>query len=326
MQFFSRERTATIFSRAWVPGWARRRMKSPLCFPVRLQGQTIYVLDETRLPLEETNLEVKSLEDALEVLGQMKTRAFGQVLLFLYTCALTDEIEGIAAAFKKIRPTFDFFTLADVLKGVTKKTATLSDAVASIVEDIDSKRKVRAQKLAEILPHDARILTICNVNGELVYLADALADIGKTATFFVSETRPYLQGLRLTMWELQKAQIPSQVLRDNQAAVLMRQGLVNCVVTGSDRSTKQGDIVNKIGTYALARLAHYFHIPFYVLTQFPLAIDIEDITIEERPPHEVFLWLKGDGPWPEALYPAFDVTPAQFISGWIDISGEAACA
>jgi methylthioribose-1-phosphate isomerase len=126
-------------------------MKSPLCFPVRLQGQTIYVLDETRLPLEETNLEVKSLEDALEVLGQMKTRAFGQVLLFLYTCALTDEIEGIAAAFKKIRPTFDFFTLADVLKGVTKKTATLSDAVASIVEDIDSKRKVRSLILGKPL-------------------------------------------------------------------------------------------------------------------------------------------------------------------------------
>jgi methylthioribose-1-phosphate isomerase len=301
-------------------------MKSPLCFPVRLEGQTIYVLDETRLPLEETNLEVKSLEDALEVLGQMKTRAFGQVLLFLYTCALTDEIEGIAAAFKKIRPTFDFFTLAGVLKGAAKKTATLREAVGSIIGDIDKKRRVRAKKLAHILPREARILTICNINGELIYLYEALKELGKTALFFVSETRPYLQGSRLTVWELQKAQISAQVLRDNQAAVLMRQGLVNCVVTGSDRSSKQGDIVNKIGTYALARLARYFHIPFYVLTQFPLAIDIENITIEERPPHEVFVWLKGEGPWPEALYPAFDITPAQFISCWIDISGEVACA
>ena len=300
-------------------------MKSPLCLPVRLEGQTIYVLDETRLPLEETYLEVNSVADALEVLGQMKTRAFGQVLLFLYTCALADEIEGIAATFKEIRPTFDFSTLADVLKGITKKTATLREAVFTIIKDIDNKRKVQAQKLAEILPHDARILTICNVNGELVYVYDALQGQGKTATFFVSETRPYLQGTRLTLWELQKAHIPAQVLCDNQAAVVMQKGLINCVVTGSDRSTKRGDIINKIGTYALARLAHYFHIPFYVLTQFPLAIDIEDITIEERPPHEVFLWLKGDGPWPEALYPAFDITPAAFISGWIDISGKVAC-
>ena len=301
-------------------------MESSLCFPVRLEGQTIYVLDETRLPLEESYLEVKSLEDALEVLGQMKTRAFGQVLLFLYTCALTGEIEGIATAFKKVRPTFDFNSLAGVLKGATQKTPALSAAVASIVQGLDKKKKVRSQRLAEILPYDARILTICNVNGELIYLADALSEMGKTATFFVSETRPYLQGSRLTLWELQRAQLPVQVLCDNQAAVLMQQGLVNCIVTGSDRSTKRGDIINKIGTYALARLAHYFNIPFYVLTQFPLAIDIEDITIEERPPHEVFLWLEGNGPWPDALYPAFDITPAEFISGWIDISGEVACA
>jgi methylthioribose-1-phosphate isomerase len=301
-------------------------MKSPLCFPVRLEGQTIYVLDETRLPFEETYLEVKSLEDALGVLGQMKTRAFGQVLLFLYTCVLAGEIEGIAAAFKKVRPTFDFNSLADVLKGATQKTSALPAAVASIVQGLDKKKKVRSQRLAEILPHDARILTICNVNGELIYLADALSGMGKTATFFVSETRPYLQGSRLTQWELRRAQIPAQVLCDNQAAVLMQQGLANCVVTGSDRSTKRGDIINKIGTYALARLAHYFNIPFYVLTQFPLAIDIEGITIEERPPHEVFLWLEGDGPWPDALYPAFDITPAEFVSGWIDISGEVACA
>jgi methylthioribose-1-phosphate isomerase len=293
---------------------------------VRLEGQTIYVLDETRLPLEETYLEVKSVADALEVLGQMKTRAFGQVLLFLYTCALADEIEGVAATFKEIRPTFDFFTLTGILKGVAKKTATLREAVFIIIKDIDNKRKVQAQKLAEILPHDARILTICNVNGELVYVYDALRGQGKNATFFVSETRPYLQGTRLTLWELQKAHIPAQVLCDNQAAVVMQKGLINCVVTGSDRSTERGDVINKIGTYALARLAHYFHIPFYVLTQFPLAIDIEDIVIEERPPREVFLWLKGEGPWPEALYPSFDITPAAFISGWIDISGKVACA
>jgi methylthioribose-1-phosphate isomerase len=301
-------------------------MHSPLSFPVRLQGNTIYALDETKLPLEETYIQVKTLKDALEVLGQMRTRAFGQVLLFFYTCVLTEEIDKVAAAFKKQRPTFDFCTLADALKGAAQKTSTLQEAAMRIIAGLDKKKKVRTQRLAAILPQEARILTICNINGELIYLSKALKAIGKTATFFVSETRPYLQGARLTLWELRKAHLPVQVLCDNQAAILMKQGFVNCVVTGSDRSTEKGDIINKIGTYALARLADYFNIPFYVLTQFPQATDIAAITIEERPPQEIFLWLEGNGPWPEALYPSFDITPAGFITGWIDISGAVRCA
>jgi methylthioribose-1-phosphate isomerase len=301
-------------------------MHSPLSLPVRLQGNMISVLDETRLPWEETYIEVKTIDDALQALGQMKTRAFGQVLLFFYTCVLAGEIEEVAASFKKTRPTFDFFTLAHALKSAAKETSALREAAIRIIEDLDKKRKVRAQRLAGILPQEARILNICNVNGELIYLYEALTGQGKTVTFFVSETRPYLQGTRLTLWELRRADIPVQVLCDNQAAVVMQKGLINCVVTGSDRSTNKGDIINKIGTYALARLAHYFNIPFYVLTQFPQALDIEKITIEERPPREVFMWLDGKGPWPEALYSSFDITPAEFISGWIDISGEVRCA
>jgi len=301
-------------------------MRSPLSLPVRLQGHTISVLDETKLPLEETYIEVKTLDDALQALGQMKTRAFGQVLLFFYTCVLAGEIDEVAASFKKTRPTFDFFTLADALKGAAKGTSTLREAAIRIIEGLDKKRTVRAQRLAEILPQEARILTICNVNGELIYLYEALQGQGKTAIFFVSETRPYLQGTRLTLWELRRARIPARVLCDNQAASVMQKGLINCVVTGSDRSTDEGDIINKIGTYALARLAHYFTIPFYVLTQFPQALDIEKIAIEERLVHEVFMWLEGKGPWPEALYPSFDITPAEYISGWIDISGEVRCA
>jgi methylthioribose-1-phosphate isomerase len=301
-------------------------MDSPLFHPVRLHGNTIYVLDETRLPFEETYIEVKTTTDALEVLGQMKTRAFGQVLLFFYTCVLAGEIEEIATAFKKTRPTFDFFSLAHALKETAQKTSTLQEAAICLIQGLDEKKKARVQQLAAILPDEARILTICNVNGELIYLSEALTGIGKTAIFFVSETRPYLQGTRLTLWELRTAHIPAHVLYDNQAAALMQQGLINCVITGSDRSTERGDVINKIGTYALARLARYFTIPFYVLTQFPQAIDIQEIPIEERPDNEVFMWLEGDGPWPEALYPSFDITPAEFISGWVDILGAVRCA
>jgi methylthioribose-1-phosphate isomerase len=299
---------------------------SPLAFPVQLKKDTISVLDETRLPREETYIAVRNLNDALEVLGQMKTRAFGQVLLFFYTCVLVGEIDTVAAAFKKTRPTFDFFQLADILKRSAQQTSKVYEAAETIIEEFDEKRRRRAQKLAEILPPKAHILTICNVNGELIYLYEALKERGKTATFFVSETRPYLQGTRLTLWELREAAISAQGICDNQAAMVMKHGLINCVITGSDRSTERGDIINKIGTYALARLAHYFHIPVYVLTQFPRALNIEEITIEERPQEEVFMRLGAEGPWPEAIYPSFDITPSDFISGWIDISGEVRCA
>jgi len=293
-------------------------MHNPLAFPVTMENNTIYVLDETQLPFKERYIAVKSLDEALEVLGKMKTRAFGQVLLFFYTCALVREIDKTAIAFKKIRPTFDFFRLAEILKTACGQNLDIRQAVNGFVQGFEEKRKKRAKKLAKLLPAEARILTICNLNGELVYLYSALKEIGKEAIFFVSETRPYLQGTRLTFWELNKAHIPAKLICDNQAAILMKDGQINCVITGSDRSNKKGDIINKIGTYALARLAHYFKIPFYALTQYPREIDIENIEIEERTKEEVFMWLKKRT-FPETIYPAFDITPAKYISGWIEI-------
>ncbi len=299
-------------------------MLSPLCFPVRLKEDTIFVLDETKLPFKETYIEVRNLDDSLEVLGRMKTRAFGQVLLFFYTCVLNQNIEEIASAFKKTRPTFDFFSLAEILKDTYEETGSLREAANFMIEGFEKKRKNRAENLARLLPLQANILTICNLNGELIYLYEALKEIGGNACFFACETRPYLQGTRLTFWELNRANIPVRLLCDNQAAILMKEKIVNCVIAGSDRSNKNGDIINKIGTYSLAILAHYFHIPFYVLIQHPKDIDIQEMKIEERPEKEVFLWLKERNLWPKAIYPAFDITPAKFISNRIDISGEIA--
>ena len=182
-------------------------MYNPLAFPVRMENNTIYVLDETQLPFKETYITVKSLDEALEVLGKMKTRAFGQVLLFFYTCALVREIDKTAMAFKKIRPTFDFFRLAEILKTACGENSNIRQAVNGFVQGFEEKRKKRVKKLAKLLPAEARILTICNLNGELLYLYSALKEIGKEAIFFVSETRPYLQGTRLTFWELNKAHI-----------------------------------------------------------------------------------------------------------------------
>jgi len=302
------------------------KVKSPLIFPVTLEGDTIRVLDETALPFREEYINVKNLKKSVSVLKSMKTRAFGQVLLFFYTCILErgeniyETIEVIQDAFKKARPTFDFYTLGDILKKVTKEIESLERAVEAIIANFDTLRRKRVEELAAQLPAEANILTICNVNGELIYLDEALKKLKKKATFYVCETRPYLQGTRLTLWELQRAHIPAQLLTDAQAEELMRKGLVNCVVTGADRATTQGDIINKIGTYSLAVLSTHYDIPFYPLTQYPRDLDIDNIEIEYRPGNEVFMYTRKEERF-DALYPSFDTVPSNLISGWADISG-----
>jgi len=303
-------------------------MKSPLLFPVKFENNTIFVLDETALPFKEEYIQVSDLDKALWVLKEMKTRSLGQVLLFFYCCILFKEMDcdQLAERFKPKRPTFDFSMLAKIVKEQVKRGISVEVAVDNFVLGFDLLRRKRAQRLAAVLPDAGGIATICNVNGELIYLYEELKKLGKEAVFYVSETRPYLQGTRLTFWELRRNAVPCKLICDSQVASLMKLGMVKAVVTGADRASTQGDIINKIGTYAMARLARYFHLPVYVLTQFPRAIDIRKITIEERPQEEIFMGLDGEGTWPEALYPSFDITPSEFISSRIDISGEVRCA
>lgn len=294
-------------------------MISTLCEPVTIEGDTIIVLDESRLPFEESYIYVKSLSDAASVLKNMKTRAYGQVLLYFYTCALCGKIDEVTLAFHKARPTFDFARLENILKINVGETGSIASAARLLIIKINDKRIERAKRVAVLLPAKASILTICNMSGELIFLYDALIKLGKRANYFISETRPYLQGTRLTLWELHKMGIDATLLYDNQAAVIMQQGLVNCVIVGSDRCTIKGDIFNKIGTYALARLAMYYNIPFYALVQMPQDIDINDIAIEERPAYEVFAWLQNNRYYPDAAYPAFDITPSEYITRHFDL-------
>ena len=295
---------------------------SPLLFPVQLKGKKIVVLDETLLPFKEEYIEVEDLDKALWVLGSMKTRAFGQVLLFFYSCCLFKNysIGEIVEKFSKARPTFDFPLLGNILEEKTDRGLSVEEAVERFINSFDELRRKRAQRLAEILSNPARILTVCNVNGEMIYLYEALRELGKEAVFYVSETRPYLQGTRLTFWELRKSNIPAYLICDNQAALLMREGRVNCVVTGADRASKKGGIINKIGTYPAAVLAKHFNIPFYPLTQYPKDIDIRDIEIEERPSIEVFMFLDKNFASVDAVYPSFDVVENNFITECIDLT------
>lgn len=315
---------------------AKNDFKTPLLFPVRCNADcsVIEVLDETRLPWEEVYIGVRDLSDAEEVLYLMKTRAFGQVLLFLYTCAqealrnpgqpVPALINAVAQAFKNKRPTFDFVSIGGLLQSFAAKQPQrpLLDVVRGFIGYFDAGRKKRALALAQALPAQASIMTVCNVNGELVYLFYALKAFQKTAQFYVTETRPYLQGSRLTFYELQRSGIPAVLLCDNQAAAVMKQRYVNAVVTGADRANKKGDIINKIGTYALARLAAQYQIPFYVYTQYPIDIDIERIPIEQRPAEEVFMYcdtVPHQGQ--ECVYPNFDITLHEYITGWVTPDG-----
>jgi len=292
-------------------------MNSPLLFPVKLIDKGIKVLDETLLPFKEEYIDVQSLPEALTVLREMKTRSLGQVLLFFYSCVQFRDgntIDSIADQFTQNRPTFDFAMLAQILKYQIGPAISIKDVVNGFVRGFDAARRRRAAYLAALLPKDAKILTICNVNGELIYLYEELIKAGKQAEFYVCETRPYLQGTRQTFWELNINNIPVKVICDNQAAALMRDKKVNCVVTGADRATTKGGVINKIGTYSLAVLAKYFNIPFYPLTQYPRDINIETIPIEERPQEETFMFLSGDFSQYDAFYPAFDIISHELVT------------
>ena len=187
---------------------------------------------------------------------------------------------------------------------------------------------------AEVVPADAKILTHCNAGalatagyGTALGVIRSAVEKGKTVAVFADETRPFLQGARLTAWELVRDGIQTTVITDNMAGALMRQGKVNFVVVGADRIAANGDTANKIGTYTVAVLAREHQIPFYVAA--PLStIDLktpdgQHIPIEERSSREVThvgsSQLAPDGA--QIWNPAFDVTPHHLIAGIITERG-----
>jgi methylthioribose-1-phosphate isomerase len=200
-------------------------------------------------------------------------------------------------------------------------------------EDVASCRAIGAFG-ASVVPGDAKILTHCNAGalatagyGTALGVIRGAVEAGKQVTVFADETRPFLQGARLTAWELVRDQIDTTVITDNMAGALMQQGRVNFVVVGADRIAANGDTANKIGTYGVALLAREHQIPFYVAA--PLStIDLRtpdgsQIPIEERAPKEVThvggsqVAAAGAHVW----NPAFDVTPHHLIAGIITERG-----
>lgn len=207
------------------------------------------------------------------------------------------------------------------------------EAIAIYEEDVAANQML-GRNGATLLGSPASVLTHCNAGalatagyGTALGVIRAAREAGKEVRVFADETRPFLQGSRLTAWELRKDRIPVTIIADNMAASVLRAGEVNCVIVGTDRTAANGDVANKIGTYPLAVMAQRHQVPFYVAA--PLSsIDLacangDDIPIERRPPEELTEF--GGKPIApkgvEVFNPAFDVTPAELVTAIITERG-----
>jgi methylthioribose-1-phosphate isomerase len=320
-----------------TPLSTRKFSESPLLVPVHWCEDHYLVLDETLLPDQVAYLEVGNLDQALAAVKEMKTRAFGQVLTIFHAVALLahttreqefsrlkKQVVEVGERFSQARSTFDFGGLVRLLFqqiGVpspgTEVGPWLQAKTLDFVTAIVKARNERARQTAELLPVHCRLLTHCNVSGELVAVAQHCQRLGKDLSVIATETRPYFQGARLTAWELSEAGVRVEVIPDSACAQVMAKGEVDAVLVGADRSAQNGDIVNKVGTYSLAVAAHAYGVPFYALVQEPGSLaNGSDVPIEERPVREL-LTFQGSALAPEGVqgsYPAFDVTPAHLIS------------
>jgi methylthioribose-1-phosphate isomerase len=310
-----------------VPQWQDPQKKgirmkfSPLFWPIELKGNTIYILDETRLPQKVVYLKAKNYLEACKAIKQMKTRAVGQVLLVMYTFILSKRqnknLAKVAAAINATRPTLSFKFLTDMVLGMEKSGAPLEKSILGFLEMLKGKRIQQAQATADLLKAGDVILTHCNISGLMPLIAQFAKEQGKDISFYVTETRPYLQGSRLTAWEIMRAGFDITIITDNMVAHLLSLGKVTKVIVGADHLTLNGDIANKIGTYQIAVVAKYFKIPFYVIC--PPASKLKsgkEIKIEIRPSDELKIYqgLYLAPKEVKAYYPAFDVTPAKLIT------------
>lgn len=303
-----------------------------------LKGGKLFVLDQTKLPNEEIYFTPKTKEDYYYAIKTLQVRGAPAIGIFAgYAMAMLDENkEELKAYLDSCRPTAVNLSYATsrMLKAYKDGKNLLDEATAIHNEDIEMCRKISEYGLS--LLHDGDgVLTHCNA-GELATskygtgLGPLILGAEKGYNFhaYVDETRPLLQGARLTSYELEKAGIDTTLICDNMASLVMKQGKINAVLVGTDRIAANGDIANKIGTSGIAILAKYYGIPFYVLGPYS-TIDYkcktgDDIVIEERKQSEIKeMWYKKPMALPETkcYNPSFDVTDNSLITAIITDRG-----
>jgi len=318
----------------------------------------VTMIDQQKLPQESVILEYTDFRGVADAIKTMKIRgapaigaaaAFGLALAAVHSSAasraeLLADFDRAADVIGKTRPTAvnlswairrmsavarnpKWTTTEDLINALVQESQRIAD------EDVEVNKRMGA--LGAVLIQDGdNILTHCNAGalatvdyGTTLGVVRAAHEQGKNIHVWVDETRPFLQGARLTAWELLQAGIPATLIADNMAGYFMSQGKVDLVLVGADRIAANGDVANKIGTYTLAVLARENGIPFYSVAP-TSTVDLNvasgaDIPIEQRDPHEV-THIRGVPIAPEgvqAANPAFDVTPHRYVTGIVTEAG-----
>jgi len=315
-------------------------------------------LDQTKLPLEESFCET---DDVVFIADAIKRLAIRGAPLIGIAAAYGVALASLSlnrSMIKDARP--HLLSVLDLLSSTRPTAVNLfwalerqrrvldawqSDSITGLQDNLLNEAKLIHQEDVEmcerissfgveLLPNDCSILTHCNAGalatggrGTAVGIITKAWELGRLKHVYMDETRPLLQGARLTAWEMKQAKIPATLIVDNTAAVLMQQRKIDAVIVGADRIAMNGDVANKVGTYSLAVLAKHHGIPFYVAA--PVStIDVrmstgKDIPIEERDAREVTESF-GKRTAPESVHvysPAFDVTPHEFITAIVTDQG-----
>ena len=327
---------------------------------IAIYPDRVRLLDQRKLPLVEEYVDCRTYQEVAAAIQTMVVRgapaigvaAAGGIALGVQHMQAgaaeerATQFEAICTTLARTRPTaVNLFWAIDRMRVCARQyqsaplaefqQALLTEAQRLLHEDIEINRQIGAHGLA-LVPPDSTILTHCNAGalatagyGTALGVIRAAHFAGRQVQVLADETRPFLQGARLTTWELQRDRIPVTLITDNMAGYFMHAGKVDLVIVGADRIAANGDAANKIGTYSLAVLAQEHHIPFYVAA--PLStIDRAtatgaDIPIEQRHGDEVRLvgTQRIVSPDVEVANPAFDVTPARYIRGIITEVGVA---
>jgi methylthioribose-1-phosphate isomerase len=312
----------------------------------------VVMIDQTRLPREEVYVTCTDHKQVAEAIRSMVIRgapaigvaaAMGIALGMQYAKS-SAEFDGICETIRSTRPTaVNLFWAIERMRRVFAESSTLTfaevrerliaEAVQIRLEDIAINQCI-GKNGAPLIPDGKTVLTHCNAGalatagyGTALGVIRAAVASGKNIDVFADETRPFLQGARLTVWELQHDHIPATLITDNMAGHFLHSGRIGCVVVGADRIASNGDVANKIGTYSVAVLAKENNVPFYVAA--PIStLDLslvsgDEIPIEQRAATEV-THVHGVPVAPEGTEvanPAFDITPNRYVTAIITERG-----
>ena len=319
---------------------------------IQWTSEGVVMIDQTRLPREEVYVTCRTYGEVADAIRSMVIRgapaigvaaAMGVALGVLRS---TDSFEDICSALARTRPTaVNLFWAIDRMKKLHEslggrpieeiRARLVSEAQQIRLEDIAINEAI-GQNGAPLVPDGKTILTHCNAGalatagyGTALGVVRAAVAMGKKVDVFADETRPFLQGARLTVWELQQDNIPATLITDNMAGHFLKSGRIGCVVVGADRIAANGDVANKVGTYSVAVLAKENGVPFFVaapISTLDLTLSSGDeIPIEQRAPSEVThvfgVHVAPDGTRVEN--PAFDVTPNRYVTAIVTERGVA---